>query len=70
MTTSEAPDAGYERVEGQLAFEQHISRLDPRAREILHLRFSEDLFQTEIARRMGFSQMHVSRMIRSSLEAL
>ena len=64
------PDAGYERVEGQLAFEQHISRLDPRAREILHLRFTEDLFQTEIARRMGFSQMHVSRMIRASLEAL
>jgi RNA polymerase sigma-B factor len=65
-----APDAGFERVEGEVAFHQHIAHLDARAREILHLRFVEDLFQTDIARRVGFSQMHVSRIIRTSLEQL
>ncbi len=65
-----ADDEGYERVEGRLAFEQHIAGLDRRAREILRLRFAEDLLQTEIARRMGFSQMHVSRVLRASLEQL
>ena len=44
--------------------------LDDRAREILRLRFKEDLLQSEIAERVGCSQMHVSRIIRSSLEKL
>jgi RNA polymerase sigma-B factor len=44
--------------------------LDDRAREILRLRFKEDLLQSEIAERVGCSQMHVSRIIRSSLERL
>jgi RNA polymerase sigma-B factor len=44
--------------------------LDDRAREILRLRFKEDLLQSEIADRVGCSQMHVSRIIRSSLEKL
>ena len=44
--------------------------LDERAREILRLRFQEDLLQSEIAERVGCSQMHVSRIIRSSLERL
>ena len=44
--------------------------LDERAREILRLRFQEDLLQSEIAEHVGCSQMHVSRIIRSSLERL
>jgi RNA polymerase sigma-B factor len=44
--------------------------LDDRDREILHLRFVEDLSQTEIARRMGVSQMHISRLIRRALGRL
>ena len=44
--------------------------LDDRAREILRLRFQDDLVQSEIAEQVGCSQMHVLRIIRSSLERL
>ena len=37
---------------------------------ILHLRFEEGLTQSQIAERVGVSQMHVSRLIRRALEAL
>jgi len=39
-------------------------------RTILHLRFVEGLTQTEIANRVGLSQMYVSRLLRASLETL
>jgi RNA polymerase sigma-B factor len=39
-------------------------------REILYLRFGEDLTQSEIARRVGVSQMQVSRLLRHSLAHL
>jgi RNA polymerase sigma-B factor len=63
-------DPGFDRVEAGATIEQLTSILDERAREILRLRFSEDLLQSEIAERVGCSQMHVSRIIRSSLERL
>jgi RNA polymerase sigma-B factor len=37
---------------------------------ILHLRFVEDLTQSEIANRVGISQMHVSRLLRRALDAV
>jgi RNA polymerase sigma-B factor len=63
-------DSEYERVEAGITIERMTSILDDRAREILRLRFQEDLLQSEIAERVGCSQMHVSRIIRSSLEKL
>jgi RNA polymerase sigma-B factor len=65
-----AHDAGYEQAEARVAMGQLTARLDRRAREILRLRFGEDLLQTEVAARVGCSQMQVSRVIRSSLEEL
>ena len=44
--------------------------LDDRDRQVLYLRFVEDLTQTEIARRIGVSQMQVSRLIRRALQRL
>lgn len=44
--------------------------LPPREREILYLRFGEDLTQSEIAHRVGVSQMQVSRLLRRSLHRL
>jgi len=44
--------------------------LPPREREILYLRFGEDLTQSEIAERVGVSQMQVSRLLRRSLACL
>ncbi len=46
---------------------RHLPR---RERQVLYLRFGEDLPQTEIARRIGISQMHVSRLLRNSLARL
>jgi RNA polymerase sigma-B factor len=44
--------------------------LPQRERQILFLRFGEDLTQTEIAERVGVSQMQVSRLLRKSLQRL
>jgi RNA polymerase sigma-B factor len=63
-------DAEFERVEAGITLERLTGILDDRAREILRLRFQEDLLQSEIAERVGCSQMHVSRIIRASLERL
>ena len=39
-------------------------------REIVRLRFLHDLTQAEIAAQIGVSQMHVSRLLRSALDAM
>ena len=44
--------------------------LSEREREVLRLRFEEDLTQSEIGERVGVSQMHVSRLIRQSVARL
>lgn len=44
--------------------------LDDREREILRLRFEEELMQREIGERVGCSQMHVSRILRDALRRL
>jgi RNA polymerase sigma-B factor len=63
-------DREYERIEARATIERLTPILDHRSREILRLRFESDLLQSEIAERVGISQMHVSRIIRSSLERL
>ena len=63
-------DGEFERTEARATIEGVIAILDKRAREILRLRFEADLLQSEIAERVGCSQMHVSRILRSSLERL
>lgn len=47
-----------------------LSKLPGRERRILHLRFVEGLTQSEIADRVGLSQMHVSRLLARSLAEL
>jgi RNA polymerase sigma-B factor len=63
-------DDGFERVEQRYMLRSGLTHLPPREREILHLRFYEGLTQREIAERVGVSQMHVSRLIRRSIDAL
>jgi RNA polymerase sigma-B factor len=49
----------------------HLMRLlSPREREVLRLRFEQDLTQAEIGERIGVSQMQVSRIIRQALARL
>ena len=63
-------DANYERTEDRAALAPALARLPPRERDILRMRFEEGLPQTQIAERVGLSQMHVSRLIRRSLGAM
>jgi RNA polymerase sigma-B factor len=63
-------DVAFETSELRMSLEQHFTQLDERARKILELRFFEDLTQSEIAERVGLSQMHVSRLIARSLHQL
>ena len=63
-------DVGLDRVEDALWIEQLAGDLTPREREVLRLRFVEDLVQREIAERVGVSQMHVSRILRDALAHL
>jgi RNA polymerase sigma-B factor len=59
-----------DQVEARVTVERLVSNLDRRAREVLRLRFHDDLLQSQIADRLGCSQIHVSRLIRSSLDKL
>jgi RNA polymerase sigma-B factor len=47
-----------------------IVRLPERERAVLQMRFVDEMTQSQIAERLGISQMHVSRIIRRSLETL
>jgi RNA polymerase sigma-B factor len=63
-------DARYELVELDATVSAVMGRVPQRERQILHMRFVEDLTQTEIAERIGISQMQVSRLLRRSLDQL
>jgi RNA polymerase sigma-B factor len=70
LETIGGEDAEFERSEDRAALEPALERLAPREREILRMRFEEGLPQTQIAHRVGLSQMHVSRLIRKSLAVM
>jgi len=61
-------DENLERVEMKALLEQAMAHLTPRERQIMVLRFFDQLPQTEVAKRLGISQMHVSRLQRAALE--
>jgi RNA polymerase sigma-B factor len=70
METLGGDDEAFEKSEQRITLARGIQRLPSRDRTILHLRFFEGLTQSEIAERIGISQMHVSRLIRNSLDRM
>jgi RNA polymerase sigma-B factor len=70
METIGSEDEGFERSEQRAALAPALAHLPAREREILRMRFEEGLPQTQIAQRVGLSQMHVSRLIRKSLAVM
>ena len=63
-------DPGFGLAEDSATVERLMRVLSEREREVLRLRFEEDLTQSEIGQRVGVSQMHVSRLIRQSIARL
>jgi RNA polymerase sigma-B factor len=63
-------DERYELVELDATVTAVLEHIPARERLILRMRFVEDLTQTEIAARVGISQMQVSRLLRRSLDQL
>jgi RNA polymerase sigma-B factor len=60
------PQAG-EEPEDLLALPSLVARLPELEREVIILRFFQELDQYEVAARVGYSQMHVSRLQRRAL---
>jgi RNA polymerase sigma-B factor len=60
----------YEVSEDRAVLAPGFRILDERERHILQLRFFDGLTQSQIAQQVGISQMHVSRLIRRSLEKI
>jgi RNA polymerase sigma-B factor len=63
-------DPGFGVAEDSATVERLMRVLSEREREVLRLRFVEDLTQSEIGARVGVSQMHVSRLIRQAIAEL
>lgn len=57
-------------IEERETLRRALGRLDQRQREIIYCRFFEETSQAEVARRLGISQMHVSRLERQALKRL
>ncbi|MFD8838158.1 RNA polymerase sigma factor SigF [Streptomyces griseofuscus] len=65
-----AEDTALELVEDFHALAPLIAELDERDRQIIHMRFVEELTQAQIGERLGVSQMHVSRLLSRCLARL
>jgi RNA polymerase sigma-B factor len=63
-------DTGLEEVEQRMLLSPLIASLPKREQMIIHLRFFRGMTQSEIAARLGISQMHVSRLLARSLAQL
>jgi RNA polymerase sigma-B factor len=63
-------DDGFARAEHRVSLNRALSALPARERTIIKLRFDRELTQSEIARALGISQMHVSRLLRRALERM
>jgi RNA polymerase sigma-B factor len=60
-------DSGFDTAEHAAFLSRALKALPARERTLVRLRFEEDLSQSEIGRRLGLSQMHVSRLLRRAL---
>ena len=63
-------DDGYARAEARAVLDRLMAGLPRRSREVLHLRFDQDLTQADIGARFGVSQMQISRIIRQAIDEL
>lgn len=70
LDTLGAADLNLDQIEDREALRPLLAALPERERTVLLLRFFDSLTQTQIAERVGVSQMHVSRLLAKSLARL
>jgi RNA polymerase sigma-B factor len=63
-------DPNLDRVEMREVLDRAMQHLNERERRIMIMRFFDEMSQSEVAKRLGISQMHVSRLQRAALEHL
>jgi len=63
-------DGGYGIVEQRVLLDGLLRGVSPRDREILHMRYFDDMTQAEIGEVFGVSQMQISRLVRNSIERM
>ena len=64
------PDVRLSTIDDGVEVQDAVEHLSDRDREVLRLRFVEDLTQREIAAKIGVSQMQVSRILRATIDRL
>jgi RNA polymerase sigma-B factor len=69
-TTFAVEETGFAEVHNRSLLADGLRALDARERQIVELRFAGQLTQSQIAREVGISQMHVSRLLRTALEKM
>jgi RNA polymerase sigma-B factor len=68
--TLASTEQGFGLAEARATLAQLLRAITPREREVLRLRFEENLTQRQIGQRIGVSQMQTSRIIRHSIARL
>jgi len=63
-------DTSLQSIDAYGDLKQAIECLEPREKAIIYYRFFKDMSQTEVARRLNISQMHVSRLQQKALRRL
>jgi RNA polymerase sigma-B factor len=70
VDTLAADDTDIEGTDDRVMLDALLATLDPRSAEIVSLYYQHDLTQAEIGRQLGYSQMHVSRLLRQAIAQL
>jgi RNA polymerase sigma-B factor len=68
--TLAAEDTEIPNADDRVMLDSLLATLDPRSEQIVRLYYQHDLTQTEIGRQLGYSQMHVSRLLRQAVTQL
>ena len=63
-------DHGIDNVDNRMTLRPLLRQLPLREQRILSMRYGQDMTQSQIAERVELSQMHVSRLLRHSLDTL
>ena len=70
IDTLDAADTDISSADDRVMLDSLLATLDPRSEQIVRLYYQHDLTQTEIGRELGYSQMHVSRLLRQAIAQL